>query len=202
MTINERCELPVGVQLYLDLLKKSLTNTLHSKEPDVNSNQLRFIHDFSRHYIEGGAVSMLPLVRFDNLQQCMVDVIRKNIPGDFIETGAWRGGTTIFMRGLLKALEVFDRDVWVADSFEGLPEPDPEKFPLEAKAHHGPVMKELFNHLTVSLEEVRRNFEIYGLLDDQVVFLKGWFNQTLPNAPIEKLAVLRLDGDYYESTMD
>ena len=49
---------------------------------------------------------------------------------------------------------------------------------------------------------MRRNFERYGLLDDQVRFLEGWFRDTLPRAPIEKLAVMRLDGDLYESTMD
>ena len=56
--------------------------------------------------------------------------------------------------------------------------------------------------LAVSVESVRDNFARYGLLDDQVVFLKGWFRDTLPTAPIEKVSILRLDGDLYESTMD
>ena len=56
--------------------------------------------------------------------------------------------------------------------------------------------------LAIPLEEVQENFRRYNLLDDQVQFLKGWFCDTLPTAPIEKLAVLRLDGDLYESTMD
>ena len=50
--------------------------------------------------------------------------------------------------------------------------------------------------------QVRANFDRYGLLDDRVRFLEGWFADTLPMAPIEQLAVLRLDGDLYESTMD
>ena len=56
--------------------------------------------------------------------------------------------------------------------------------------------------LAVSIETVRANFARYDLLDEQVVFLQGWFRDTLPTAPIEKLAILRLDGDLYESTMD
>jgi O-methyltransferase len=60
----------------------------------------------------------------------------------------------------------------------------------------------LMQDLAVSLETVQNNFESYRLLDDQVKFLKGWFCDTLPSAPIEKLAILRLDGDLYESTMD
>lgn len=192
----------MATTLYLDLLKKTLTNTIFNAEPNINIEQTRFIYDFARHYIQGPALSMLPLVRFDNLQSCSFDVIQNRIPGDFIETGVWRGGATIFMRGILKALCVTDRKIWVADSFEGLPEPDGNKYPAEAKAHHGPVMNELLNHLTASIDEVKKNFESYSLLDDQVVFLKGWFSETLPFAPINNIAILRIDGDYYESTMD
>ncbi len=54
----------------------------------------------------------------------------------------------------------------------------------------------------VSLEEVRKNLKAYDLLDEQCEFLKGWFRDTLPTAPIQQLALLRLDGDLYESTMD
>ena len=53
-----------------------------------------------------------------------------------------------------------------------------------------------------SYEEVRECFARYGLLDDQVRFLRGWFRQTLPSAPIERLALLRLDADLYDSTYD
>ena len=145
---------------------------------------------------------MLPAVRMNHLQSCIVNVIKEGIPGDVIETGVWRGGATIFMRGILKAFDVRDRCVWVADSFEGLPLSDAEKFPLEAKAHAGPFMTKVCNHLAVGIDEVRRNFDAYGLLDDQVRFLKGWFCDTLPTAPIERLALMRLDGDLYDSTRD
>ncbi len=192
-----------AIRLYLDLLKRSLTNTLFEAEPDADQeNELRFVHGFIHHYINGSAVSMLPLKRFDHLQSCIEDVLAREIAGDLIEAGVWRGGATIFMRAALKAYGATDKTVWVADSFEGLPEPDAEKFPLEAKAHRGPVMTKTYKHLAASLEEVQRNFRAYGMLDDQVRFLKGWFKDTLPNAPIEALAILRLDGDFYESTRD
>jgi hypothetical protein len=152
--------------------------------------------------IKGTSVSMLPLSRLDNVHFCIDDVIRSNVPGDFIETGVWRGGTTILMRAVLKAYEIVDRVVWVADSFEGLPEPDADKYPIEAKTHAGSVMKKAYNYFAASLEEVQANFKAYDLLDDQVRFLKGWFKDTLPVAPIKLLSIMRLDGDYYESTMD
>ena len=192
-----------AIKLYLDLLKHSLTDTLFETEPDANQeSELRFVHAFIHHYIKGPAVSMLPRQRLDHLQSCIEDVLALDIVGDLIETGVWRGGATIFMRAVLKAYGITDRTVWVADSFEGLPEPDPEKFPLESKTHRGPVMTKTYKHYAAGLGEVQRNFRAYGMLDAQVRFLKGWFRDTLPNAPIEALAVLRLDGDYYESTRD
>lgn len=190
-------------ELYLDLLKKSLTATLFAQEPDHDQeSQAQFLHGFVSHYIRGAALTMLPLVRLNHLQDCIVDVVRRAVPGDLIETGVWRGGATIFMRGVLKALAITDRSVWVADSFEGLPSSDAEKFPLEAKALAGPFLAKACNHLAVSIEEVQRNFAAYDLLDERVRFLKGWFRDTLPGAPIERLAVMRLDGDLYESTRD
>lgn len=193
----------VAAMDYLDLLKRVLTNTLFQEEPALDQeNQQAFVQEFIAHYINGPALSMLPLARFDSLRACVEDVIDRNVPGDLIEAGTWRGGASIFMRAVLRERGVADRTMWVADSFEGLPEPDPEKYPVEARMHSSPVMSRRFNHFAAGLDEVRRNFATFELLDDQVRFLKGWFKDTLPTAPIEKLAVLRLDGDYYESTMD
>jgi Macrocin-O-methyltransferase (TylF) len=188
--------------LYLDLLKRSITNTVFEQEPDIDDEEFRFTLKRVEHYVDTGAVSMIPLGRFDNIQNCITDILRDGVAGDLIETGAWRGGATIFMRGVLKAYGVTDRLVWVADSFEGLPKPDPVRFPLEAKVQSGPVIQKAYHNLTVSIEEVIRNFKCYGLLDGQVKFLKGWFKDTLPTAPIKALSLLRLDGDFYESTRD
>ncbi len=143
------------------------------------------------------AHSMIGKARMQNVRAAVEHVLENNVPGDFIETGVWRGGACIFMRALLKAHGVTDRIVWAADSFEGLPAPDPERYGADAgDPHH------TFSQLAVTLEEVRENFAVYGLLDDQVRFLKGWFKDTLPACPVERLAILRLDGDMYESTMD
>jgi len=99
-----------------------------------------------------------------------------------------------------KLLELFgdqEKTVWLADSFEGLPPPDSKNFPAdEGDEHH------TFKDLVVSIEEVKNNFTKYELLDNRVKFLKGWFKDTLPAAPIQKLSLIRLDGDMYESTID
>ena len=143
------------------------------------------------------AESMIGLKRMENIENCFNQVILDNIPGDFIETGVWRGGATIFMAALLREKQIMDRKVWVADSFEGLPKPNEEKYVLDkGDPHH------LYEELAISIDTVKNNFLKYDLLDDNIVFLKGWFKDTLPIAPIEKLAIVRLDGDMYESTMD
>jgi len=188
--------------LYLELMKRVLTDTVLSNEPSVEEGELEYLDGFIQHYIRGRALTMVPTVRLDNVHHCAVDVIERGVPGDFIETGVWRGGTTLFMRAILNAYSQPLRRVWIADSFEGLPKPDAEKYPIEASTHSGQVMTKVYNHFAVGLEEVRENFARFGFLDDRSVFLKGWFKDTLPSAPISQLALMRLDGDYYESTHD
>lgn len=102
------------------------------------------------------------------------------------------------MRAVLKALGDRDRVVWAVDSFEGLPKPDVSRHPVDA----ADTLSEFNAYLGVSVEQVKSNFARYGLLDDQVQFVKGWFRDSLPSAPINRIAVLRLDGDMYGSTMD
>lgn len=143
------------------------------------------------------ADTMIGLKRLDNLHACIEAVIRDRVPGDFIETGVWRGGACIFMRAALSAYGDASRTVWVADSFEGLPKPD-GRYSQDA----GDMHWTLSDTLAISLDQVKANFSRYGLLDDRVRFLKGWFKDTLPAAPIERLAIMRLDGDMYASTMD
>jgi O-methyltransferase len=141
------------------------------------------------------AESMIGLARMANIRDCIEQVIADGVPGDLIETGVWRGGATIFMRGVLRAYGDESRRVFCADSFQGLPVPDPARYPADA----GDTFFRQ-SGLAVGVEQVKHNFARYGLLDDQVQFLVGWFKDTLPTAPIEQLAVMRLDGDLYEST--
>ncbi len=142
------------------------------------------------------AESMIGMKRMRNIRACVESVLNDDVAGDLIETGAWRGGATIYMRAVLKAHGVTDRTVWVADSFEGLPAHDGRYDADLGDQHHAK------SDLAISVEQVQANFRRYDLLDEQVKFLKGWFSDTLPTAPIDKLAVLRLDGDMYASTID
>jgi O-methyltransferase len=142
------------------------------------------------------AETMVGMKRLENLEHCVTTVIKDDVPGDLLEAGVWRGGAVIFMRALLDVLGDETRRVWAADSFRGLPPPDPVVIADRGDKHYENAL------LAVGLDEVKRNFRKYGLLDDRVRFLEGWFSETLPQAPIGSLAVLRADGDMYASTMD
>ena len=205
---------------YLDLLKRCLTRSafggdvrmLQAAPSTLGGRLYRPVQALLRHFSLGlvglpsaervaegdywptTAETMLGPARLDNIEECVRRIIADQVPGDLIETGVWRGGGSILMRAVLAAYGDTTRLVWVADSFEGLPRPT---HPQDAGDEHW-----RYPQLAVSLDEVRSNFARYGLLDDQVRFLQGWFADTLPTAPIDQLAVLRLDGDMYGSTLD
>jgi len=208
-----------AISLYIDLMKKVLTASIYEESSWVvrNYHAKRFFNkllfkllqrksllfvktkSFDKSQRDEGkdwplfSYTMIGHRRLENVQMCVEEILRNEVPGDLIETGAWRGGTTIFMRALLKAHGVMDRKIWVADSFEGMPIP---------KDKNDGWNLSRIDYLKVSLDEVKSNFERFDLLDEQVEFIKGWFCDSLPNAPINKLALLRLDGDIYSSTMD
>jgi hypothetical protein len=205
-------------QLYLDLLKRCLVNWIYMDAEtrpvlprklayllEIVSGGLRItmpkvVDQEKRRFGQDWPVfghSMVGLNRLGHIQYCIEEVLRDDIPGDLLETGVWRGGSCIFMRGVLKAFGVEDRKVWVCDSFRGLPIPNLRKYPADRNS-----LFVLARSLAVSFDQVKANFEKYGLLDDQVVFVKGWFRDSLPSLPVQRLSLLRLDGDMYESTMD
>jgi O-methyltransferase len=143
------------------------------------------------------AFTMVGRKRLRNFRDLIERTIEDGVPGDIIETGVWRGGASIMARAVLMAHDIRDRKVIVADSFAGLPPPATDQYP----ADHDSKLHE-FPELAISLEQVQENFQKFDLLDDQVVFLKGWFRDTMPTVTSERFSVLRLDGDMYESTID
>lgn len=181
---------------YIDLLMRAILCSIY---PDP---ALAYGSDDENHRKEGRdwpgvAHSMIGQYRAKNIIELCKRVICEQIPGDFLEAGVWRGGTCILMRGILEAYDIKDRKVICADSFEGLPEPDEGKYPSDA----GDILH-TFEQLAVSIETVKENFEKYNLLDEQTVFLKGWFKDTMPTMSDKTFAIIRLDGDMYGSTMD
>lgn len=205
---------------YLDLMEKILTGILIEDPPIMTDSFRTFYRSMVKEIVgdhnppedemaayrqpwrEIGwdhpslALTMIGLKRLRNFRTLIETAIREKIPGDVIETGVWRGGAAIMAKAVVDAYGESNRRVILADSFEGLPPPDAAAYPADA----GSTLHEEAQ-LAVSLEKVQWNFEKFGMLDANVVFLKGWFRETMPSAPVERLAVMRLDGDMYESTM-
>jgi hypothetical protein len=212
-------------ELYLDLLKRTLSRAIVAKGYERLSIMpgrrwlrliARVIQSFlslfdlelvqrirttAQDYLESGdsaknraedAETMLGTRQLDQMQACIEDVLDRSVPGDLLEAGVWRGGMTILMQAVLKTRNATDRKVWVVDSFSGLPDPDTDIDSGWWRA----------GDMAVPLSQVKDNFRRYNALDENVVFLEGFFKDTLPDAPIEKLAVLRLDADLYESTKE
>ena len=218
-------ELPGAAARYLDLLARCLTRDLLLDE-EVRNVDLRQwpggepdgLRDLLREHrwrvVRPGAdeatravgrdwppraETMVGLARLANVRDLTAAALAGGVPGDLVETGVWRGGTAIYLRAILAALGDTGRTVWACDSFEGLPEADAERFPVDV-----PLRLHEHRELAVGLERVQANFARYGLLDDQVRFVPGWFRDTLPKlaTELDAIAVLRLDGDMYESTID
>ena len=213
---------PDCAALYLDLLKKALSGSLYDESSWAILEPRRFggVHNFLRNAIikalckrslllvkkkhsdrqlrESGkdwpmiGFTMVGHQRLDNIRTCIERVLADRIPGDFVECGVWRGGSSIFAKAVFNIHGAADRKVWLADSFEGMP----------VQSESDKIDPDLGDALEVSREEVENNFRRFDLLDNNVRFVKGWFHESLPKAPIEQIAILRLDGDYYRSTMD
>jgi O-methyltransferase len=192
-----------------------LTEPDHLVEVDGRGRRNRLIRDLVRRtgfvlarpqnqdmaQIEDGrlwpkhALTMIGRKRLDNIRSCLEQAIADDIPGDYLEAGTWRGGASLFAKAVLAANGDTDRVVWLADSFAGLP---PATLAQDAEFDY--FSKQ--DILTAPYARVRAAFEWHGLLDDRVRFLQGWFKDTLGSDEIGDLAVLRCDGDLYESTMD
>jgi O-methyltransferase len=173
--------------MYIELLKRCILDQIYTSS-EYKDNIL------VGNYFPSRGHSMMGYKRLSNIQECFENVIKNNIEGDFIETGVWRGGGSIFAAGLNKFYNS-NKKIYVADSFEGLPPPD-EKYIDDAGDVHHKV-----NFLAVDLETVKDNFNRYDLLDNNVIFIKGFFENSLKDANIGKISILRLDGDMYSSTI-
>lgn len=140
------------------------------------------------------AETMVGLERLNQLHQALDTIEEEKIPGNILEAGVWRGGAMIFVAQYLNVWQLSGRKVFACDSFQGLPRAQKE-FPVdEGDTWHS------YDYLSVSLEQVQENFASYMVPMDNVVFVKGFFSESLENLDCGPLAILRMDGDMYSST--
>lgn len=185
-------------ELYADLLVRNIVDGIYGEPWE---GPWRPGNKFERGPHPSGRIgptqahTMVGVDRLENVRRLTQSAIDEDIPGDLIETGVWRGGCCILMRGMLAVNDIRNRKVYVADSFSGVPPPRPEIYPADRD-----LRLDLHEELAVSVDTVKDNFRRYGLLDDQVVFVEGLFGETLPRLEGMSFSLIRLDGDLYEST--
>ncbi|HVV33871.1 MAG TPA: TylF/MycF/NovP-related O-methyltransferase [Vitreimonas sp.] len=180
---------------YLDLIKRAVTNYAYLG----GSVSLDDFHCVRHYDLQKSEWKIEPLARpltlltkgqLDLIEKAVRTVIERNVPGDLIEAGVWRGGAIVLMRALLKAYEINDRKVIAADSFAGIP--------MNTRAKNDPV-DNWRDRWVAGLEEVQQNIARFGLLDDRIEFVPGFFANTLPHLKGRQFAVMRLDSDSYDS---
>lgn len=129
-------------------------------------------------------------------------IIRKksylsNIEGDIVECGVWRGGYSIFLTHLFPL-----KKIYVCDSYEGFQPLDQATYDYAYERHVPSYTQSPHGPLAISLQEVQNNFKEYGVDTENVEYVKGFVNQTLPTLPIKQISILRIDVDSFSATLD
>jgi hypothetical protein len=221
-------------QKYLETVSMGLLGGLtHTAETDPSrggtTDYIKRNECLTRHWETRGIVDICILKwdayeRMKRVEAVYAEIRKNGVVGDMIECGVWRGGITIWMKALLTAYGDTSRRVWVSDSFAGVPNAARQKqhpafkgIPstirdMDIKQWGGHVVEPGLNGkmtkkniLTVEGKHVEDNFKRFGLLDDRVKFIQGYFNDTLPTIRdhgLRKISILRVDGDLYSSTLD
>ena len=189
-----------AIYAYFDFLIGMLIGSNYGEsERSVYLNEVRPLNQSLREVGEDvtylGA-TMVGKLRLMNLHQLIVRLLNSKIPGAIVETGVWRGGASIFIRAILRIYRS-PKQVILCDSFDGLP-------PGDKSLHIGDVGWDGLHYSKADERLVARFFHQYNLLDENVYFVKGYFNHTmLPlSQQLHEISLLRMDGDMYQSTVD
>ncbi len=130
---------------------------------------------------------------------------KQKIAGDFVECGVWKGGSVMTMAECLIAAGSIDRDIYLYDTFEGMSEPTEEDKSWDGRTaarQLADAPKEDIHSVWCysTLEEVRQNVNSTGYPNERLHFVEGKVEETIPAVMPDKIALLRLDTDWYEST--
>ncbi len=150
--------------------------------------------------------TMTSVERLYALYQGCKFVLDQNIPGDFVECGVWRGGSSLLMAKMLANRGIQNRKLYLYDTFEGMSNPGCADVDLEGKKakdlmDDSESDKEESVWCLASLEDVQKNMSLSGVQAENLVYQKGKVEDTIPaHIPEKEIALLRLDTDWYEST--
>ena len=137
--------------------------------------------------------------RVTTLADAVEYVIGAGIPGDFVECGVWRGGSSMAVAITLLRLGVHDRRLWLYDTFGRMPAPgtrDRDYAGREVTGHEASMLGDV----GLSLAEVQAAMRSTGYPEDHIGYVSGRVEETIPESAPSAIALLRLDTDWYEST--
>lgn len=169
---------------YLDTLEMILMNILYEED----TNGVMRGTTFPKY-----GLTMIGHRRMAHLRETIIEVLNNQIEGDILEAGCWKGGAMMYARAILNAYNGKDRKVYCCDSFEGIPRMDDAIYAMDRNAHNFDVLN------NNPVEKVIYNFKKLGL-NEGTIMVKGYFHNTFPKLKLNKLSILRLDGDTYNST--
>ncbi|RKX83724.1 MAG: macrocin O-methyltransferase [Spirochaetes bacterium] len=136
-------------------------------------------------------------------------IVKNKIPGDFVECGVWKGGSCMLIAMALELFEDTNRKIYLYDTYEGMPKPTEEdviswngRSVLEKWEEDNSGIKDNFGSWAVGLEEVKTNISITEYPENNLIFVPGDVALTLKKVKPATIALLRLDTDWYASTVE
>ncbi len=146
------------------------------------------------------AFTMTGPYRIQSLVNAVTYIDRCGISGDIVECGVWRGGSMMAAALTMIKLGSLTRDLYLFDTFEGMPEPGPNDTDPSGSGPIEGLANITSDYYAVSVEQVRKNLHITGYPSERVRLIQGPVESTIPERAPERIALLRLDTDWYEST--
>ena len=166
---------------------------------DISKNNKNIYSELSKYTMTGQ-------LRVDALIESVDYVINNNIEGSIVECGVWRGGSTMAAATRLDQQLNYDKEFYLYDTFEGMSKPtkeDHSKIELKDPSETFENLKNNDNSSNwcyASLNEVKNNLKKINYPFEKFHFIKGKVEDTIPSTIPEKISILRLDTDFYEST--
>lgn len=190
------------------MLKDVLRKALDTAGIEVRRKQDRRSLDLPQEFVEiyelAKPFTMTSIERMAALYDAVRYLEANDIAGDFVECGVWRGGSSMNMALTLRACGNETRHLYLFDTYAGMSEPTVDDIDV-----HGRVAQTKFEKLNnngvnewcfASLEDVQRNLHSTRYAPERLHFVQGKVEDTLPASAPERIALLRLDTDWYEST--
>jgi hypothetical protein len=178
----------------------ALVKTGRASYHDITEQEFWELYDFCRPY------TMTSVERMYALYKSVQYVLDAQVPGDFVECGVWRGGSSMLVAKMLAQRGLTNRQLYLYDTFEGMSEPTEKDVDVRGvgaarQLEQSVADKENSVWCLADLQDVTNNMAQTGYPMAAIKFVKGKVEDTIPQTmPAHAVALLRLDTDWYEST--